>query len=109
MLLEPRNAHYHCRLAESLYSQGEEERALHARKHFAISLTHQAAPLNVRALCGLVAACRRVEEQKSGVDEHEKRVNAELLRWAKEQAADVVQKDAQNTALALLLETVMGM
>eukprot|EP01031_Cornospumella_fuschlensis_P046962 gene46962-57507_t len=42
ILLDPRNAHYHARLAESYYSQGGVENIRTARKHYTVSLNFQA-------------------------------------------------------------------
>jgi ER membrane protein complex subunit 2 len=61
VLMDPRNAHFHCKLAESLFSMNNEH-LLNARKHYSISLTHQNASLNLRALYGLIATCQRIQD-----------------------------------------------
>lgn len=58
ILLDPKNAHYHTRLAEVLYTLGGKENVLLARKHYTISLTNQSAKFNVRALYGLLTCCQ---------------------------------------------------
>lgn len=81
VLLEPRNAAHHAHLAEAYYSCGERtdhellstllstsvvaaggaDNLLCARKHFSISLSHQGAPFNLRAVYGLIASCKAIE------------------------------------------------
>ncbi len=58
ILLDPKNAHYHTRLADALYSLGGSENILLARKHYTISLTNQAPVYNIRALYSLIACCQ---------------------------------------------------
>lgn len=69
ILLDSRNAHYHCRLAEILYSlsggnnNNNNEKLLLARKYFTISLSCQNIDFNLRALTGLIQACKLLRVQ----------------------------------------------
>lgn len=106
VLLDSRNAHYHCRLGESLYSIGGQS-VLTARKHFTISLNFQCAKINLRALYGLIACCKSIRAEKAktaakkGAVDHESQVNDELLAFAKGKLEEISQT-TQNGALALM-------
>lgn len=91
VLLNPLCVAYHTRLGECYFSLGSPEQLVNARKHFSVSLNHQAANLNKRALYGLAATCRRVleiEEGKlpGGAQDH--RVSERLLEWCGETMHD---------------------
>jgi tetratricopeptide (TPR) repeat protein len=60
ILSDPRNAHFHCRLGEILYSMNSTEKILNARKHFTISLTIQNIHYNLRAVNGLILCCKHL-------------------------------------------------
>lgn len=106
MLLDPRNAHYNCRLAECFYSTGVESQLLAARKHYTISLTHQAAGFNTRALYGLLVTCQALQST-STMNEHEKKVNEELLRWSKDQVEALVNSQTSNSILPLVASAIV--
>mmetsp|Transcript_1527 Transcript_1527/g.1608 ORF Transcript_1527/g.1608 Transcript_1527/m.1608 type:complete len:336 (+) Transcript_1527:14-1021(+) len=119
ILLEPRNAFYHCRLAEIFYSIGGTEKILLARKYYTISLTCQNISYNLRAVTGLIQSCKQLrglgrpysnssaslnEKKRSSstevaavtssssssssssqLNEHELKVNEELLKWSEDE------------------------
>lgn len=100
-----------------------------ARKHYTISLTLQNARLNKRALYGLLSCCKALQtvynfsssgstnkNSSSAIDnvaggsvavaataivteEHEKKVNAELLQWSRAQLSGLVENDSDPVAL----------
>lgn len=126
VLLAPDNAHNHSRLAECYFTMGkietfdsrclasfkkiginigDIEHLLLARKHYTISLNLQAAQLNIRALYGLCATCRLIKEQYSAIDEHEKKVNDELLVWTAEQMKEI---SSNNNLVANVFQSLLG-
>lgn len=114
VLLEPRNNNYHTRLAEALYSAGGNENILTARKHYTVSLTIQGPRFNKRALYGLISCCSALNSayhQSQGTaktaatasenpgevaEEHEKKVNHELLSWAQEKLGELVEHESNT-------------
>lgn len=82
---------------------------LSARKHFTMSLSHQAARLNLRALYGLAAACQAVASGTDSVSAHEAAVNAELLRWAQAQMDDLAasRHDGGDSALGVVVRSIL--
>jgi cytochrome c-type biogenesis protein CcmH/NrfG len=72
ILLDPRNAHYHCRLGEILYSSNSTDKILNARKHFTISLTMQNIHYNLRAISGLVLCCKHLKSVAGGSSSQDK-------------------------------------
>lgn len=86
---------------------GGAERVLYARKHYSIALTIQGPKFNKRALYGLVACCSLLGEptittSAEQVDEHDKKVNVELLRWAKDQLSSLVEEEGEVGPIAIL-------
>lgn len=82
---------------------------LSARKHFTMSLNNQAARLNLRAVYGLVAACRAVAGGTDSVSAHEAAVNTELLRWAKSQMDDLTasRHNGGDSALGVVVSSML--
>jgi tetratricopeptide (TPR) repeat protein len=126
VLLEPRNAHYHSRLAEALCSIGGSDRVLLARKHYTISLTIQGPRFNKRALYGLISCCSTLnaayshttadaatatsdsatETGAKSAEAHEKKVNHELMTWAQGKLDELVEHErnvvGENGPIALV-------
>mmetsp|Transcript_2320 Transcript_2320/g.3655 ORF Transcript_2320/g.3655 Transcript_2320/m.3655 type:complete len:300 (+) Transcript_2320:107-1006(+) len=92
VLLSPTSAPHHVRLADVYYTIGNFESLLLARKHYSISLTHQAPLHNLRAIYGVIYACNSIDSTASTVTgksqeeiDYQIKVNNEMLSWAKEQ------------------------
>jgi len=105
VMLEPYCAHYHARLADIYYTiGGDKEHFLLARKHYTLSLNQQCANINMRALYGLVCACKAVAAASSspsgtaaeggGEDANASSdpVNEKLLAFAKEKLDELPHK-----------------
>eukprot|EP00981_Chlorochromonas_danica_P006278 scaffold1348_cov184-Ochromonas_danica.AAC.5 len=116
VLLDPRNAHHHSRLAEALYSLGEIESVRDARRHYTISLNFQAGKYNLRALYGLVAACKTIQrldrpsssnQETAAAADQETKVNEQLLSFAKEQLESLSEDNKSNGALALVKNSIL--
>jgi len=109
VLIDANCSHYHTRLAEAYYTIGGLEGYLKARKHYTLSLALTSAKLNIRALYGLLSACKAFAEAvkyqptssssvvsssspssssdstgKSLMTKEDVDVNTELLKWAKD-------------------------
>jgi len=83
---------------------------LYARKHYSIALTIQGPKYNKRALYGLIACCgllsapafTNAASTDEAVDEHDKKVNIELLRWAKDQLSSLVEVEGEGGPISIL-------
>jgi len=100
ILVMPTSAPLYCRLAECLYTLGGGENLVKARQYYSVSLTHQKAQNNSRALYGLLAACREIQALPAKkVPEGEGDVTASMLDWCLEQlAARGRKKDKGDSA-----------
>mmetsp|Transcript_106073 Transcript_106073/g.208061 ORF Transcript_106073/g.208061 Transcript_106073/m.208061 type:complete len:300 (+) Transcript_106073:34-933(+) len=107
VLLNPVSALHHVRLADVYYSIGGFDSLVRARKHYAISLQHQSAQHNLRAVYGILYTCRLIlgdtAATNSGVKdrEHELRVTAEMQNWAVEQLQGFASAPANSAVHAV--------
>ena len=88
VLLDPECAHFHARLADVYYSIGGQEHLLSARRHYTLSLNRQTAKVNLRALYGLMAACRALS-LLGDLDQFQKDLTKSLRDFAREQAGEL--------------------
>lgn len=88
ILVMPTSAPLYCRLAECLYTLGGGENLVKARQYYSVSLNHQRAQNNSRALYGLLATCREIQALSAKkVPEGESDVTAAMYDWCLEQLA----------------------
>lgn len=81
ILLEPSNASFHTRLAETYYTIDGLEYTTNARRHFMLSLEIQSAAINKRALYGMVMACKKIDELSGSLSTMDAKVNREFIDW----------------------------
>lgn len=87
---------------------------LYARKHYSIALTIQGPKFNKRALYGLIACCGLLSgptiadtaSTEKATDEHDKKVNVELLRWAKDQLSSLVEEEGEGCPISILQRAI---
>ena len=88
VMLDPECAHYHARLADTYYTIGGSEHLLLARKHYTMSLNRQHGIVNLRALYGLMAACRALQ-QLTDLPAAQKDLTKALFDFAKDTVVEV--------------------
>ena len=107
VLLEPRNACYHTRLAEVYFTLGDLENVVSSRKHYSLALDLQCAKINPRALYGLILACNRADslyqENNISSGQFDYKVNEELLKWGKQQLYTIVESQSTNNGVVQLV------
>jgi len=102
LLLDPECAHAHARLADTYYTIGDPEHLLLARKHYTMSLNRQNAHVNLRALYGLMAACRALLAlPASSVDASQKELCSAMLDHCREAVSDVNNRIGPKVAFVL--------
>ena len=105
ILLTPLCVAYHTRLAEIYYTIGGIFNLVKARKHYAISLNHQAPNLNKRALYGLITTCQRLVnelDKKHG----EYAVSEEMLSFGKEQLIEQIKNNKEGSLATIVAKAI---
>jgi len=107
ILVTPTSAPIYCRLAEALYTLGGAENLIKARQYYSISLVHQKAHNNNRALYGLTATCREIlSPQNKKLPEGEADVTAALLAWSVDQLK--LQRASNSSDISRLVADVLS-
>jgi tetratricopeptide (TPR) repeat protein len=120
VLLNPTCAVTHCRLADIYYTLGGHENFVYARKHYTMSVETQSGGNNLRAIYGMIAACKAVQQTSSStatavssksssgssgangsksIEKNDLAVNGALLEWAQEQVGEIVAGGSETVAL----------
>ena len=91
VLLDANCAYYHSHLADIYYTIGGFDSIFKARKHYSMSLALQSSKSNLRALYGLISACKFLSDEysKDGKSNNDTEVNAELLKFGLENLAAI--------------------
>lgn len=122
VLIDANCSHYHTRLAEAYYSIGGLEGYLKSRKHYTLSLALTSARINIRAMYGLMCACKAFAEAykeqsesptsavvssnstsssssgKTIMTKEDIDVNTALLKWGKD-SLEEIWKDGKGSRI----------
>lgn len=94
ILLNPTTAAYHTKLAEVLYTIGDVQNLIKARKHYSISLNLASFKCNTRALYGLAMTCKVLLAQKR-LPPNEDMISKEFLAWVQDKLNERNHQDRE--------------